>query len=90
MPLGLRNSPTQFQRLMNTVLSDLVGQCCAIFLDDMIIWQEHLLHPQSVFARLSEANLKAHSAKCTLGTSELLYLGHKIDEPGNRPDLAKC
>ena len=39
---------------------------------------------------MRDFNLKAHSAKCTLGTHELLYLGHKIDREGNRPDPAKC
>lgn len=94
LPFGLKNSPSQFQRLMSKVLSDLIGKCCAVFLDDIIVftktWPEHIWCLQQVLSRLRDFNLKAHSAKCTLGTHELLYLGHIIDAHGNRPDPDKC
>ncbi len=44
MPFGVRNAPTTFQRLVNRVLSGLIG--CESYLDDIVLnsssWSEHL------------------------------------------------
>jgi len=38
LPFGLANSPANFQRLLGTVLSDLIGPECWAFIDDIIIF----------------------------------------------------
>ena len=38
MPMGICSAPATFQRLMNTVLSGLVGTKALIYLDDIVIW----------------------------------------------------
>jgi len=38
MPMGMCSAPATFQRLMNTVLSGLVGTKALIYLDDIVIW----------------------------------------------------
>ncbi len=44
MPFGDRNAPATFQRLVNQVLSGLIG--CEAYLDDIVLysssWSEHL------------------------------------------------
>ena len=93
LPFGLKNSPSNFQRLMHTVLQDLQGQTCMVFLDDIIVfsatWEEHLQRLREVLDRLRRFNLRAHPDKCVLATDELLYLGHKISASGNLPDPAR-
>jgi len=37
LPYGLANSPASFQRLMDIVLRDLVGNEAYVFIDDVIV-----------------------------------------------------
>ena len=54
VPFGVRNAPTTFQRLVNTVLSGLSG--CEAYLDDIVVysktWEEHIQQLRAVFGRL--------------------------------------
>jgi len=38
LPVGLSNSPTNFQRLMDRVLKDLIGDECHVFVDDVVVF----------------------------------------------------
>src|SRR5215213_10866117 len=63
MPFGLSYAPGTFQRLMNNVLHDFIGNFVAVYLDDVIVYSkgsfsQHLDHIKQVFAALREANLK--------------------------------
>jgi hypothetical protein len=55
LPFGLSNSPTSFQRLMDTVLKNLVGSECWIFIDDVVVFsrsaKEHARRLESVLQR---------------------------------------
>lgn len=46
MPFGLKNAPSTFQRIMDNVLRDIIGKCCLVYMDDIIIFgsglTEHL------------------------------------------------
>jgi hypothetical protein len=59
MSFGLRNAPATFQRLMNRVVSGLVG--CTVYLDDVVVyadtWEEHLARNQALFDCLAAGHL---------------------------------
>jgi len=93
MPFGLTNAPATFQRVMDNVLADLNGDCCLVYLDDIIVFspslQEHICDLESVFSRLKQANLKIQPDKSEFLRKEIEYLGHIVTEDGIKPNTKK-
>ena len=61
MPFGLCNAPASFQRLMNKVFADKIGQFIAVYLDDILIFsqnqEEHWQHIRWALEKLREVKL---------------------------------
>lgn len=93
MPFGLKNAPATFQRVMNHILGNLIGKCCLVYLDDIIIFgsslQQHLDNLNKVLQRLAQANLKIQLDKCEFLQKECEFLGHIITQDGIRPNPNK-
>ena len=68
--MGLKNAPAEFQRYMEGCLEDLHDECCAPYLDDVIIFSksfdEHIKHFKKVLRRLKENGIKLKAKKCDL------------------------
>ena len=64
MPFGMKNSPVTFQRLVNSLISNLDG--CKAYTEVAIIfskeWEQHLQAIRTFFDRLSEAKLTVNFA----------------------------
>jgi hypothetical protein len=86
MPMGLKNSPSTFQRVMDNVLKDLQNTICLVYLDDIIIFstslQEHIINLEKVFQKLRESNFKIQMDKSEFLKLETPYLGHIISKDG--------
>lgn len=93
MPMGLKNSPSTFQRVMDNVLRDLQNTICLVYLDDIIVFstslQEHMVNLQKVFQRLRESNFKIQMDKSEFLKIETAYLGHIISKDGIKPNPDK-
>lgn len=93
MPFGLKNAPATFQRVMDCVLRDLIGVCCFVYMDDIIIFssslQEHMRNLSQVLKRLKDARLKIQLDKCEFFRKETQFLGHTVSEDGVRPNSDK-
>lgn len=67
MPFGLKNAPATFQRVMDHVLRGLIGTCCLVYMDDIIVFstslQEHLENLRKIFSALRKANLKIQGSR---------------------------
>ena len=93
MPFGLCNAPATFQRLMDTVLRDILWQNVVVYIDDINIgtktFDKHLLQLEQVFLRLRQAGLKLSPEKCFFFEQELPFLGHVISGEGIQTDPNK-
>ena len=93
MPMGLKNSPSTFQRVMDNVLRGLQNEICLVYLDDIIVFstslQEHMVNLEKVFQRLRESNFKIQMDKSEFLKLETVYLGHIISKDGIKPNPDK-
>jgi hypothetical protein len=94
MPFGLSYAPGTFQRLMNRVLQDFLGDFIAVYLDDVIIYskgsfEQHVDHIRQVFTALRKANLKVKLKKCHFILPNIHFLGHVVGRDGIKPDPEK-
>ena len=93
MPMGLRNAGATFQREMDEMLGDLIGKCCNVYMDDIIIYsrnaEEHAMHLRMVLQRIRDHKMKIKKKKCEFFKSEIQYLGHTISEGVLKPQTSK-
>jgi hypothetical protein len=93
MPFGLKSAPSTFQRMMNSILSEIIGDRCLVYMDDILIigetLNEHNSKLSAVFQKLREYNLKIEPDKCEFLKEELNYLGHIVTSEGVKPDDQK-
>ena len=97
LPMGCRNGPATFQRVMEAVLSGLCNTpaqpFCRVFFDDVLNASETLsgqlqiLLP--VFARVRSAGLRFNLKKCSFFQEEVTFLGHRVSAEGISPNEAK-
>lgn len=93
VPFGLKGAPALFQRLMNTVLTGMIGLKAFVYLDDIIVYatsiSDHTKKLTEVFSRIRKFNLKLQPTKCEFMRKEVTFLGHVITDQGVKPDPRK-
>ncbi|MBW0509470.1 hypothetical protein O181_049185 [Austropuccinia psidii MF-1] len=83
MPFGIKNSPSHYQRMMNTIFpTELSEGWLIIYIDDIIIcsdsWCLYLERLARVLHKVAEVNMKISLKKCNFGFEELKALGHIV------------
>ena len=93
LSFGLANGPTIFQRTMDRVLQGLIGRCCYVYIDDIVIYShnlgEHVQHLRLVLERLRHFGLKVKPSKCAFAKKEVQLLGYIIFAAGIRSNPDK-
>jgi hypothetical protein len=84
MPFGIENTPSHFQRMMDSEFREELSQLWLVtYIDDIIIfsksWEEHLDHVSCVLKKITLMNMKISLTKCSFGFSELKALGHIVN-----------
>ncbi|KAJ9512490.1 hypothetical protein QJQ45_018788 [Haematococcus lacustris] len=94
MPFGLRNAPSEYQRVMDRCIADAsLTHCCRAYINDLRVHSssaEQHLHDVATALRMLLANgLKAHPDKSLFGADVVEYLGHNVSSHGLSPTEAK-
>jgi hypothetical protein len=78
MTFGLKNSGTTYQRVMNLIFHDLLGNILEIYIDDVIIKSNnidsHLIDLHLALQRTHRYRLKMNLLKCAFGVSADKFL----------------
>ncbi|MBW0547761.1 hypothetical protein O181_087476 [Austropuccinia psidii MF-1] len=83
MPFGIKNAPSHYQRMMNTIFPTALSEgWLIIYIDDIIIcsdsWSLHLERLSRVLHKVAKVNMKISLKKCNFGSTELKTLGHIV------------
>ncbi|MBW0514516.1 hypothetical protein O181_054231 [Austropuccinia psidii MF-1] len=83
MPFGIKNAPSHYQRMMNTIFpTEFSEGWLIIYIDDTIIcsdsWSLHLERLSRVLHKVAEVNMKISLKKCNFGFEELKALGNVV------------
>ena len=86
LPFGLRNGPSIFQRVMQSILAPYLWIFCLVYIDDIVIYsksyEEHLNHLDKVLEAIENAGITLSPTKCHLFYGSILLLGHKVSRLG--------
>ncbi|RDB29278.1 hypothetical protein Hypma_014871 [Hypsizygus marmoreus] len=93
MPFGLRNGPSIFQRVMQSILSPYLWLFCLVYIDDIVVYsksyEDHIEHLDKVLKAVEDAGLTLSPKKCHLFYSSILLLGHRVSRLGLSTHLEK-
>ncbi|GJP82930.1 hypothetical protein CLOP_g13152 [Closterium sp. NIES-67] len=93
LSLGLTNAPASFQRAMNDVYREAIGQFVLVYLEDILVYckieKEHTQHLKWVLGKLRKHKFYARLWKCHFYKHELEYLGHIVGNDGLKVDPKK-
>jgi hypothetical protein len=93
LPMGLKSSPSVFQRKMDCILGEIKWKFVMCYLDDLIIYsktfEEHMDHIKQVLEKLELAGMFVKLSKCAFGMESIDFLGHIVTKEGIKPDPKK-
>ncbi|MBW0539767.1 hypothetical protein O181_079482 [Austropuccinia psidii MF-1] len=83
MPFGIKNAPSHYQRMMNTIFPEELSEgWLIIHIDDIIIcsetWDNHLSRLERVLQKIVQVKMTISLKKCHFAYSELKALGHVV------------
>ncbi|GAU42123.1 hypothetical protein TSUD_350970 [Trifolium subterraneum] len=87
-------SGATYQRMMNKVFHNEIGDMLEVYMDDMIVKSEeeldHTIHLKRVFDQARKFNMRFNPEKCTFGVKAGKFLGFYLTERGIEVNPDKC
>ena len=81
MPFGLKNAPSEFQNIMNSIFNH-ISQMSIIYIDDVFIFSEdidsHFKHLKIFFKIVKHNGLVISAKKIKLFQTKIRFLGHDL------------
>ena len=94
MPFGLKNAGATYQRLMDRVLSSMLGKNVQAYVDDMVVTsrekEQHVTHLEELFATIAKYGLKLNPENFIFGVEAGKFLGFLLTERGIEANPEKC
>jgi len=94
MLFSLKNVGATYQRLMDRILSPMVGRNVQVYVDDMVVTSEredqHKADLGELFATLARYNIKLNPYKCVFGVEVGKFVGFLLTERGIEANPDKC
>ncbi|MBW0545652.1 hypothetical protein O181_085367 [Austropuccinia psidii MF-1] len=83
IPFGIKNAPSHYQRMINTIFPEELSEVwLIIYIDDIIgcseTWESYLTILEKVLQKIVQVNMKISLKKCHFSYSELKALGHFV------------
>jgi hypothetical protein len=86
MTFGLKNAGATYQRAMNLIFHELLGNTVEVYIDDIVVksaeFGSHLADLPKAFDKIRQYGLKINPRKCAFGVSAGKFLGFVIHEHG--------
>src|SRR5258708_17415837 len=93
MPFGLTNAPATFMHLMQQTFRKFLDDFVIVFIDDILVYsktkEDHYNHLRLVLQVLRDNQLYAKLSKCEFFQGEIGFLGHVINQYGNKMESCK-
>jgi len=93
MPYGLKTAGATYQRMINFILSPVLGRHTMAYLDDVVIYSknfdDHLRHLEETLKLVEQAGFKLNLNKCQFAVQKLKLLGFVVSTNGVTPDPDK-
>ncbi|MBW0545985.1 hypothetical protein O181_085700 [Austropuccinia psidii MF-1] len=83
MPFGIKNEPSHYQRMINTIFPEELSEIwLIIYIYDIIVcsetWENHLTRLERVLKKIVQVNMKISLKKCHFAYGELKALGNVV------------
>jgi ribonuclease HI len=93
MPFGLKNAGATYQRAMNAIFHDLIGQSMEVYIDDIVVKskteEQHLVDLKQALMKMRIHKLKMNPKKCAFGVRAGNFLGFLVHQRGVEVDKNK-
>jgi hypothetical protein len=86
MTFGLKNAGATYQRAMNLIFHELLGNTVEVYIDDIVVksaeFSSYIADLRKAFDKMCRYGLKMNPRKCAFGVSAGKFLGFIIHEHG--------
>jgi len=94
MPFGMKNAGATYQRLMDRVLTPMIGQNVQAYVDDMVVTSQeknqHIADLEELFTTIAKYKLKLNPEKCVFEVEAWKFLGFLLTKRGIEANREKC